>query len=428
MKQLAILMIGIFLLVFITPAVAQKTQDQIRSDYLVRISRLIHHWDGKRMFAKWIKLGKMVKFNKRINQIEIDINPNITSEAQYDTRPQVITLKADPSEYYYDTTSANKSYVILWHEAIHAISHGHQNGSIMPSRPFKSAPSMLVTNSKQKVKDIGTAEEAIDHLYINWAEGCIAGLPMLEKLENILMSNGKKIPTGAVKVKSQKLWKMFLDRTNSSDFGQLPDEKEQKELEKMIGFHFDTNEILNGYLSLGYPIEYFGEYITDDQVWKLFPNDDQVGMTGAQVGMDKSKSDKLSSVYIKSWTDGSSGRQCAIHLTLSGSDEISKTVWNTLHSNHNSKFKNILGVGDSAYILNLGPGSSYRALAQFRNASVMMVNMIVKKPKKGAITIKRLPVNWNYIKWIFKNMEALHTTPVPAGVETSIEKLRSDSE
>lgn len=333
-----------------------------------------------------------------------------------------ITLKDDPANYYYDTVGAGKSWVVLWHEAIHAISHGHQNGSITPSSPFKGAPASLSTNASQGVKDIDTADEAIDHLYIEWAENCIGAMPLLEKVEDILKAHGKEPPTDDVKAQSQKLWTQFNDRVSGSGQDQLPDEGERKELEEMTGFHFDVNEILNGYLSLGYPIEYFVGNMTDDQIWALFPTSAQIGMDGVQASREKSKLDELSGVYLKGWSVGKSGRVCNINLTLYGSDEISKTIWDAIRGT--VKGETAKNVGDDSYIMDKGPSNSYRAVARFRNVHVFMTDCVINQPEGGPITITRLPVNWNYVKWIFKNMETLGVTPVPAGVETSIEKLK----
>jgi hypothetical protein len=386
------------------------------------VSKLVHHWDGQRMFADWIKLGDSVKFNQRLNQVTIEIDPGIDSVAQYSPGSETITIKVDPTDFFFGTTSSGNSFVILWHEAIHSISHGHQLGKIKPSTPFKGAPAMLVTDSQKSVTKIGVAEEAIDHLYMNWAEGCIAALPMLEKLEDHLKANGKKAPPPDVKAKTQKLWSMFVKRCNASGFGQLPDEAERKELEQMTGFHFDTNEILNGYLSLGYSQEYFSENVTDEQIWKLFPTSEQIGMPGVVPSKKKSSVGILSMTYSKTWQQGPPGRTCCIQLTLYGSDQISKAVWNK-GSWPGSPVK-VPGVGSGALSVDRGSTNSYFAIAYFRNAHVLMTDLVAEQPSGGPFVIKRLPINWNYCRWVFRNMEALPVTPIPSGVATTVEELR----
>jgi hypothetical protein len=180
-------------------------------------------------------------------------------------------------------------------------------------------------------------------------------------------------------------------------------------------------EMLNDNLILVKPVVSSFATMTDDQIWALFPTSAQVGMDGVKPKLDKSKSDNLSATYTKGWGVGISGRHCVIHLTLYGSSEISKEVWNALRGT--VKGETVKNVGDDAYIMDLGPDNSYRAVASFRNASVMMTDCIFNQTSDG-IKVTRLAVNWNYVKWIFKNMEALPAAPVPAGVETSIEKLR----
>lgn len=399
-----------------------KSLDQLRIDYLSQVSRLTHYWDKKRMFANWIKLAEMSKFRQRIYQITIAVNPKIDAVAMYQPFWETITLKDDPADYHYDTVGSGTSWVVLWHEAIHAISHGHENGSLSPPRPFQGAPVSLGTHAgNKKETEIDSALEAIDHLYIGWAENCITAIPFLERIEDIMKANGKDTPPEDVQKKSQELWAKVLEAANYSVYGELPNERERKELEDMTGFRFDVNEILNGYLSLDYPIEYFVSSMTDDQIWALFPTSAQVGMEGVKPKLDKSKSDNLSATYTKGWGVGISGRHCVIHLTLYGSDEISREVWNALRGT--VKGETVKNVGDDAYIMDLGSDNSYRAVARFRNASVMMTDCIFNQTSDG-IKVTRLPVNWNYVKWIFKNMEALPAAPVPAGVETSIEKLR----
>ncbi len=402
-------------------------QEKLKSDYMLRVSQFIHNYD-KQMFAKWIKLGDTAKFRARLNQdsVSISVKPNLGDPAEYRTRSQTIVIKLPPSEFAFSISSNDNSSLLLWHEAIHAISHGHQNGEIQPSHPFKSAPVDLAPDTKGKVTDIDSAEGKIDHFYINWAESCIGGLPYLVRLEKILTENGKDKPSDEVKKLSRQNWQGFVKACNFSIYSELPDDKERKELENMIGFHCDEDEVLNGYLGLGYPMEYFGDYVTDEQVWKLFPTDEQVGISDAKVSTDKNKLENLYVNYVKKWCIGPPGRNCTIHLTLYGSADISKAVWDAVHKTiGDGKMTAVPDVGDEAFLVNNADGQLSHVIARMGNAHVLMTDIdVIGDDKNPVKDVKRRAVNWNYVKRIFLNIEAMQIPPIPAGVETSLEKLK----
>lgn len=404
-------------------------QEKLKSDYLLKVSRFIHNYD-KQMFAKWIKIGKTAKFRARLNQdaVSILIEPSLGDPAEYRPSSQAIVIKSPPGEFTFSIQSTGKSSLLLWHEAIHAISHGHQNGAIKPSHPFKGVPGDLAPDAKGNVTAIGKAEGKIDHYYINWAESCIGGLPFLVRLEKILVKNGKDKPSDDVKKLSRKNWQFFLKACNTSIYGELPGDKERKELESMTGFHCDANEVLSGYLTLGYPMEYFGDYITDAQVWKLFPTSKQVGINGAKVTTHKTRLKNLSKNYSKKWCVGPPGRNCTIHLSLYGSAEISKVVWDAVCKMLGSKKIAMPGVGDAAFIIKNADGQVHHVIARFGNAQVMMTDVnVIGDADNPVKAVKTRAFNWNYVKRIFMNIKALDIPPVPAGVETSMEKLKNQS-
>jgi hypothetical protein len=409
------------------PAKQATEQEKLKSDYLLKVSQFIHNYD-KQMFAKWITIGKTSKFRERLNQdaVRILVKPDLGDPAEYRPGSQTIVIKANPAEFTFSLQSTGKSSLLLWHEAIHAISHGHQNGAIQPSHPFKGVPQNLAPDAKGNVTNIGKAEGMIDHYYINWAESCIGGLPFLVRLEKILLENGKTKPSPEVKTLSQRNWRGFLKSYNSSIYGELPGDKERKELEDMTGFHCDANEVLSGYLNLGYPMEYFGDYITDAQVWKLFPTSEQLGITGANISTDMNLLKTLCKSYSKKWCIGPPGRNCTIHLSLYGSPEISKVVWDGVYKSIGSRMTAVPGVGEAAFVVKHADGQVSHAIARQGNAQVMMtdINAIgdADNPVRQVIV---LPINWNYIKRIFLNIEALPMLPIPVGVETSLEKLKA---
>lgn len=411
----------------VNPVKIDPAQAALKSDMMLRISQFIYGYKDKQMFYKWMCFGKTDAFRKRLNQptVSISVSPGLDSMAEYRTGSQTIVLRNPPKKFVYSLGTAGDSSFLLWHETIHAISHGHQVGAIKPAKPFKSAPKNIAPTAGGAVKAIGKAEGMIDHYYINWAESCVGATKFLVRLEKILKANGKTKPTDKVKTLSQKNWKAFVRDCNFSIYGQVPDKKERKELEDMIGFRCDPAEVLNGYLSLGYPMEYFGPYATDTQIWKLFPTGAQVGMAGVKPLKEKTISDNLSVSYVKSWAIKPSGRRLGIHLTLYGSKEINTFVWDAFRKVIRYKSTSVPGVGDTAVLYDRGANNAYHGHAKFWNAGVLIVDMDILMPEKGPISLRRRAINWNLAKRIFINMEAMGFPPVPVGVETSMKKLKA---
>ena len=189
------------------------TQEQLKKMYLHKVSQLINtHKTNKQLFADWISLGDMARFRARINQpaVKIAVKPSLGPSASYAPGAQAINIKQAPAKFVTSFGFGPGSSALLWHEAIHAISHGHQIGAIKPSRPFKSAPKSIAPTGDGSLtidgKPMGTIEkitpygyqkalskanEAIDHLYINWAESCMEGTQALVVLEKNLLKHGK---------------------------------------------------------------------------------------------------------------------------------------------------------------------------------------------------------------------------------------------
>ena len=425
-------------------AAASMPQAKLKAEYMRRLTEFTQGYDKDHLFAKWICMGKPAKFRARLMQdaLTINVDPNVAACASYNPKTQVLTIQHPPMAFGFSVLSSGTSSLLLWHEAAHAISHGHQIGAIKPSRPFKGIAkktAMTAAGNLPAESGVGTvgsmtssgnekyvawAEEAVDHLYLEWVERCMESTNILIMLERVLKDNGKAKPATDVKARTQRLWRRFVERANSSGFGQVPNDDERKELEAMTGFRFDPNEILSGYLGLGYPMEYFGEFVTDAQVWKLFPTAQQLGTVGMKVHRSATNLGNLSRNYVLCYKEMPTGRVLTIHLSLYGSTEISKTVWTSLAKLPGSgKRRPVTGLGEQAYTLRPGATDATRLHARFWNASALMTDaMLSGNISKGTFKFTPRAPRPQILKKLFVNIESLGMTPIPPGVITAIPK------
>jgi len=420
--------------------VGAPSQVQLKNDVLAKLSELIHvHEANKRLFAPWISLGDMKKFRARIEQpaVRVDVDPKLGASASYTDRDQTIHVARAPAKFFRSMTFNRGASMLLWHEAIHAISHGHQTGAISPARPFKSAPKSLATSDGTlktggeplgpiesvspagPQRELAHANEAIDHLYINWAESCMQGTEALAQLEDKMVPLGKAPPPPDVAEYTRRRWKRFVEACNSTHGSQVPDAGEREELERMIGFRVDPAEVLGNYLKAGWPAEYFSAGLTDAQAWSLFPTPAQLGVGGLTETRRKTSLGSLSVTYIKAWSAGAQGRQLSIHLTFYGSPLFSGASFGSTLESLGVNVTHLSGVGERAYILHRGPRDADFLVARFWNATIMISDTVVRGSlEEGNITTHPRAPNPNFAKLVFDNLEALGAPPVVPGLIT----------
>ena len=399
-------------------------QTRRKTATLHRIAKFVHQYD-KHLFSKWICLGKMAKFRERINHaavgVFVDTAYNDKQGASacyvvfYGTRRAGVTLRTIYSEdlvlrfapeRYEPVASHNEtSAMVLWHEMTHAISHGHQLKAITPSRPLSNPD---------------------DEFYVEWMEDCVInGIPPLTRFEKILKDNGKK-PSPEAIAKSRRMWKHFLKMVETPRPQQksVPTPKQRKELEQITGFRIDPNDIAGGYLALGYPPEYFGEFVTDAEAYALFPSAADLGTSGLEASREKTKLDDVFVGYMKYWKAGPPGRSCSIELSLYGSPKLARIVWDAVKPTWR-KATPLAGLGDEAYLIRRG-SSTRHMLVLVRNAHLLYLDhMVVGDLKSGPISIKPLPLNNAAIKKMIANIEAREMPPIPQGVMTAMPGAKS---
>ncbi len=230
-----------------TLTVTGDPQESYKNTILAKISEFQHQWDSQQ-FSRWINTGNASAFATRAFQpaFQVYIDPGYLSASNavaayvekyiikyvwtyYD---QDLILAADPAVF---TNGGVNDEETLWHEMIHAVSHGLQVAGSSPR---------LTTD---------------DHLYIEWAESCIRGFSWLRSFETYAQQNGMASTDAAIASGARQRWKKFVDSCNYSTFGTLPSAAQKAEFKSVIGFDVDPNTIKSGYLGLGYAPTYFAD-------------------------------------------------------------------------------------------------------------------------------------------------------------------------
>lgn len=164
-----------------------------------------------------------------------------------------------------------------------------------------------------------------------------------------------------------------------------------------------------------YPVKPSAANVSDEQIWNLFPSATQIGCPGCVTKGRKEMLGTSAAMYIKTLQQGPPGRLCNIHLTFHASPKAAKRAWKAIDKTLHTSPTVIEGVGDEAMVVHLGgDGAGDYALARFRNARVMMTDQAIAVSPPS---VKRLAVNWSFVKHIFREMESLPQCPIPPGVK-----------
>ena len=212
-------------------------QSRRRNMVVSRINSWMHQWDGQQ-FSRWINLGSIATFRNRFNASEVQV---FVDQAFLTERQAVaayveswvfpfywrdLVLSAEPESF---ANGGANDAATLWHEGIHAISHG--------------AGGMGVD----------------DHILIGWAEACIRGFSWLTSFEQFAAANNfRDDATTAATARTR--WKKFIESCETgSVYGRAPTTAERAALKAMTGVDIDAQAIKTGYRSSGYPAAYFDD-------------------------------------------------------------------------------------------------------------------------------------------------------------------------
>lgn len=219
-------------------------QESRKNNVLSKVNQFIHQWDAYD-FHRWSSAGDFSTFSNRIWQpaMQVYVDPSYLatggSAAEYveayiwkyiwTIYEQDLVVSAEP-----ETDSV--SMMTLWHEMIHAVSHGAQVGG-------------------------SAGLPGDDHVYIGWAEGCTFGFNKLKLFETKAKAYGIGSPNATQATEVRNFWKQFVAETNKSTYSELGviTAAQKAALQGLVGFNCDVNTVKSGYLTAGYSPLYFAD-------------------------------------------------------------------------------------------------------------------------------------------------------------------------
>lgn len=222
-----------------------ELQESRKNTVLAKVSEFIHQWDAYD-FHSWVSAGNLSTFSNRIWEpaMQVYVDPGYLasggSAAEYvesyiwkyvwTIYDQDLVISAEPQD-------GSVSHMTLWHEMIHAVSHGAQ---------VSGAPNRLSGD---------------DHVYIGWAESCVFGFNKLKLFETKAKAYGIGNPTSTQATEARNYWKQFIAATKGSTYSELGaiTDAQKSALQSLVGFSCDPNAIKAGYLSAGYSPLYFAD-------------------------------------------------------------------------------------------------------------------------------------------------------------------------
>lgn len=235
------------------------------------VNVVLQKFDGSIFRQKgWITIGDISRFRERLEQDDVQtfIDPVLLKQqdalAMYVLRwrnpdySHDLVLQIEPKDFDPDINNNvdSNSILLLWHEMIHAISHGHQLDLMNPSRPF--------SDWHNGMSD--TEAELVDHKFTGYGNNMLCnGLPVLVMFEDMLIKLDRvKQPTSTDLRRTQGKWRRFLySNYTRFDFPaagsrQLFSSSDRAEFKNMTGYDIDEEKLIKGYLSEGYRSEPFG--------------------------------------------------------------------------------------------------------------------------------------------------------------------------
>ncbi len=229
---------------FTTPG---DLQEQRKNSMLVKITEFANQWNEYK-FSEVISIWDYEIFRARLFDEEVDVyvDPEQIPDLQgayyqsYVNFPQLweiywrdLVFLKEPWEH---TLNGEPDISTLWHETIHAISHGY----LLQDSPLALSPS-------------NDADE--EHEYIDWAEQRVlkTGIGWLINFETYVADKGTSVPVNpAIAEEARFRWQKFLEVYNEL----RPDMREK--FGAAIGFDFDPQIIKSNYiLNHNFPVEYF---------------------------------------------------------------------------------------------------------------------------------------------------------------------------
>lgn len=224
-------------------------QERRKAAVMDKVRAYINHLAGYQ-FTPWISLGDPAKFQARINDsdVQVYVDPVYLSDNQAEYVEKYwfglsyyhdLVIRAEPELYSVGGTTYSAQ--TLWHEMVHAISHGAEVAAGAPPLPLD------------------------DHAFLGRVEACIAGITNnLTVFDDFLRTTGKN-PTAAQAAQIRPRWKQtrsFCKDASRSAYASdgYPTDAQMAALKSLTGISLDIEVIRQGYLAAGYSPLYFADF------------------------------------------------------------------------------------------------------------------------------------------------------------------------
>lgn len=205
-------------------------------------------------FNRWLSIGSMPVFRARAAdaafQVYVDssyLSDTGASAAYVDLYKWKMFWTVYEQDLILGQEPAGVQQNTLWHEMIHAVSHGAQ---------LDGRPGVFTGHY---------SDAQLDHIHIGYAEACAQARPSLAIFEQIAKRHGIANPTPEQAAEGRTQWKKFVNARNLSSYAELGaiSSTQIAELETLIGFRCDIATIMAGYIGIGYSPSYFKDIVVN---------------------------------------------------------------------------------------------------------------------------------------------------------------------
>ena len=224
-------------------------QERRKAALMTKVRAYIDHLSGYQ-FASWISLGDPAKFQARLNEsdVQVYVDPVYLADNQAEYVEKYwfglsyyhdLVIRAEPELYSVGGASYNAQ--TLWHEMVHAISHGVEVATGGPALPLD------------------------DHAFLGRVEACLSGITNnLTVFDDFLRTTGKN-PTAAQAAQIRPRWKQARSFCKDAKWTAYPEkgyptDAQMASLKTLTGIQLDIDAVKAGYVAAGYSPLYFADF------------------------------------------------------------------------------------------------------------------------------------------------------------------------
>ena len=226
-------------------------QEARKNTLLGQVQQYVNRFDAYD-FNRWLRIGDMAAFRTRAQDaaFQVYVDPGyLSSDGAAAAYVDLYQWKMFWTVYEQDMILPQEPQGVdsntLWHEMIHAVSHG------------------ATVNGRPGVFTGQYSDAQLDHIHIGYAESCAQARPLLAAFEMVAKRHGIGAPTAVQAAEGRAQWKKFVKARNLSSYAELGaiSATQIAELQTLIGFTCDVGTIMAGYIGMGYSPSYFKDII-----------------------------------------------------------------------------------------------------------------------------------------------------------------------